>query len=876
MGLLVVALAVAGSAFCAEIHDAAMKGDLQKVKALLAQDSRLLDAENEPSKKTPLHYAAQGGHRDVVEFLLDKGAQVSRPNIAGETPLHYAIGLDSPDVANLLVSRGADVNARTTAGTTPLRAAALWGRLAVIKSLLDKGADPRETLPNGETLLHVTALIGPAEAIGLFVARGAPVNAVTDVAATPLLVACTGGNIATAKALLEQGADPNLRDASGRQPLVLAVRTGQADFVKRMLDAGAKVAEGTTADKRSALHTAAAMGFGSIVDLLLAKGADRTARDSQGRTPLALASLYGSRRIADALGGRRAGNASSAKTTSKTPLLTSPLKPGESIVWYLGQSGWVVKTANHLLVFDYAPGGISPDEPSLANGAMVPGEIGDFPVTVFVTHDHADHYGPAVFDLQKTVKNITYVTGFKPEGKNGYMPMAPREQKSLAGLEVTTIESTDAGVGFFVRVDGVNIFHGGDHCNAQGEAAGAFKQEIDFLADAGLKADLLFALVRGCGQPVGIRNGVYYAIDRLSAKAVFPMHGRGRESVYADFAREAASAGVRVPFYCAEFGGDHFTIDREQRGAGSGEREARNEERGTRNEERGTRNEERGTRNEEREARSEERDFSLLIASGLVLAANPPSSDLSDVLRRAGEVVVRHAQESAAILADETCQQSAYREATPGWGRRGLLKWGWHRPHGAAALEGGAGAGAPLRLEPAGRSVDGHSGCHRGGWQAAARPEGAPRTHVPGRPELDNEQGQKDHRGECQVQHRAGAPDHQRASHPAARALSSQPASLHLQQDRRRQGGPRGCVEGRVPGNPPADSHPRRRQRLGHAIGRHVLDRPGHRRGGARRAAVRRVLGDPIDGDLSAAPDVRPAAGCRDGREGDRRRRRVG
>lgn len=115
-----------------------------------------MTAAQEPNKKTPLHYAAHGGHKDVVEFLLDKGAQVSRPNIVDETPLHY-------------------------------------------------GAGPREKLPNGETLLQVTPLIGPAEALGIFVGRDVPVNTASDVAVAPLMVACAGGNVATAKALLEQG-----------------------------------------------------------------------------------------------------------------------------------------------------------------------------------------------------------------------------------------------------------------------------------------------------------------------------------------------------------------------------------------------------------------------------------------------------------------------------------------------------------------------------------------------------------------------------------------------------------------------------------------------------------------------------------------------
>jgi hypothetical protein len=48
------------------------------------------------------------------------------------------------------------------------------------------------------------------------------------------------------------------------------------------------------------------------------------------------------------------------------------------------------------------------------------------------------------------------------------------------------------------------------------------------------------------------------AVNRLSAKALFPMHARGREHVYTEFARKAASDGIRGPVHCAEFPGDHF------------------------------------------------------------------------------------------------------------------------------------------------------------------------------------------------------------------------------------------------------------------------------------------------------------------------------
>ena len=538
------------------IHDAATRGDLEAVKAAIAADPAVVDAEKPPNKKTALHYAAQNGRTEVVAFLLDKGADVNRPNIAGETPLHYAVGLPDPAVVNLLLARGANPNARTTNGATPLRTATAFARLGSIQALLDKGADARDTLPNGQTLLHMTAWVGPPEAVALFVSRGVDVNAAAKNGQTPLLIACTAGNATIAAALLDSGADANVGDTAGRRPLEAAVATGQPALVKRLLQAGAKPAEAATADKRSALHLAAARGRIDIARMLLDAGADRSARDSQGRTPLDLAVRYGNRRVADALRGTSAPAV--ASSAARPAALERAPKMGEAIVWYLGHMGWAVRTANHFMVFDYDGRGVPPDEPSLANGSIDPNQIKDLPTTVFITHSHTDHYAPAVFDWKKTVKDITYVAGSKPEGKDGYVLMAPRDTKTLGGLEVTTTRANDEGVGYFVRVDGVTIFHSGDHSAGNG-APGSFELEIDFLVGRGLRVDLLFMPISGTGDQE-MNQGVHYAMKQLAAGAMFPGHVSGREDVYAEFARDAAKVGIKTPIHCPEFGGDNFAV----------------------------------------------------------------------------------------------------------------------------------------------------------------------------------------------------------------------------------------------------------------------------------------------------------------------------
>jgi ankyrin repeat protein len=72
---------------------------------------------------TPLGLAAAYGHRNIAEFLLNRGANVDGASADGfeQTPLNKAAQYGSADVAALLLDHGADINARDIAGATPLQ-----------------------------------------------------------------------------------------------------------------------------------------------------------------------------------------------------------------------------------------------------------------------------------------------------------------------------------------------------------------------------------------------------------------------------------------------------------------------------------------------------------------------------------------------------------------------------------------------------------------------------------------------------------------------------------------------------------------------------------------------------------------------------------
>ena len=87
---------------------------------------------------TPLHWAAHGGHEEVAQVLLQRGADACAGNAEGWTPLHYAACAGHQTVATLLLRCGADGAATNHAGRTPLQMAKDSG----MESLLRRGAAP--------------------------------------------------------------------------------------------------------------------------------------------------------------------------------------------------------------------------------------------------------------------------------------------------------------------------------------------------------------------------------------------------------------------------------------------------------------------------------------------------------------------------------------------------------------------------------------------------------------------------------------------------------------------------------------------------------------------------------------------------------------
>jgi hypothetical protein len=210
--------------------EAALNGKLEKAKALLKTNPGLVFSQDSYANLTPLHYAAEYGHKDVAELLLANKANVEAQANGGWTPLLQAVFGGHKDLVELLVAHKAEVNVKEEAGRTPLHVAAENGRTEIATLLLANKADLNAKNHDGYTPLHVAAALGYKDMVMLLLANKADIKATENSGLTPLHVAARTGSKEAVELLLAARADPNAKDNAGQTPLDLATASNHKDI----------------------------------------------------------------------------------------------------------------------------------------------------------------------------------------------------------------------------------------------------------------------------------------------------------------------------------------------------------------------------------------------------------------------------------------------------------------------------------------------------------------------------------------------------------------------------------------------------------------------------------------------------------------------
>jgi hypothetical protein len=189
----------------ADIHEAANKGEIDKVKSILAENPELVNTQDDRSY-TALHIAAYLGDKDVVELLITNGGDVSFEDKDGRNPLHCAVCHEKKPATEVLIANKADVNAKDKNSRTALHFAASVGQHEIVELLIAKGAELNIGNKDGQTPLHLATYNGHEKVVKVLVDNGVDVNNKSKSGFTPLRIAMQKGHIAITNLLQKHGA----------------------------------------------------------------------------------------------------------------------------------------------------------------------------------------------------------------------------------------------------------------------------------------------------------------------------------------------------------------------------------------------------------------------------------------------------------------------------------------------------------------------------------------------------------------------------------------------------------------------------------------------------------------------------------------------
>lgn len=182
--------------------------DPELVELLISYGLEFVAAQVDAMGMSRLDWAVHFGNLPMARFALENGAD---PNVVsqrlGRTPLVAAVAKGKADLVDLLLQHGADVSVGDKDGNPPVRFAVEKGRTAIFQKLLTASAslDFRESR-HQRSLLHLAAINGFADVAGLLISHGCDVNANDDSGATPLFHGARYGHRDIADLLLKKGA----------------------------------------------------------------------------------------------------------------------------------------------------------------------------------------------------------------------------------------------------------------------------------------------------------------------------------------------------------------------------------------------------------------------------------------------------------------------------------------------------------------------------------------------------------------------------------------------------------------------------------------------------------------------------------------------
>ena len=288
------------------LHWAALNGN-REVARLLIGAGAALDAGTRIGTHTPLHVASKAGHGEVVEVLVRAGAAVAALTETGAMPLHFAAASGDSRAITALLEHGAPVDALEPEWEqTPLMFAAALGRTEAVVALLDAGANPllsarvldlverdiADRASERRRRTEIAALRGGTDAQTYPVESGVAGVVDRDAASASRETQARDAAQEAIEAQRRTGEPIPLNYAGligkhgGLSAIHLAAREGHAATVMALIDGGVDIDFPSAADGTAPMLMAAINGYFDLVAMLLDRGADPNRTSDAGAAPL--------------------------------------------------------------------------------------------------------------------------------------------------------------------------------------------------------------------------------------------------------------------------------------------------------------------------------------------------------------------------------------------------------------------------------------------------------------------------------------------------------------------------------------------------------------------------------------------------------------
>uniref|UniRef100_A0A672JKR3 Euchromatic histone-lysine N-methyltransferase 1b n=1 Tax=Salarias fasciatus TaxID=181472 RepID=A0A672JKR3_SALFA len=235
-----------------QLYLSAKQGELKKVVLMLVDGIDPNFKMESQNKRTPLHAAAESGHKDICHMLVQAGANLDMCDEDQRTPLMEACENNHMEVVLYLLRAGASATHKDVEGFTCLHLAAKSGHYKIVEHLLSTG------------LINI--------------------NCQDDGGWTAMIWATEYKHVDQVKLLLSKGADITIRDKEENICLHWAAFSGSVEISELLLNANCNL-QAVNIHGDSPLHIAARENRLDCVTLFLSRGANVFLKNREGETP---------------------------------------------------------------------------------------------------------------------------------------------------------------------------------------------------------------------------------------------------------------------------------------------------------------------------------------------------------------------------------------------------------------------------------------------------------------------------------------------------------------------------------------------------------------------------------------------------------------